>query len=173
MHHDEPSDDHTSGGRAWSDHRSDGEHEPSDSNAGELAGIPGAEVEQPDAGGEAEGSQGLQIALSHKGPLPSPATLAGYDQLVPGTAQRMIEQQLYNESVTSEAIRRLTKAEAFGVVTGAVGAQLLTIGGLVAAVTLIVLGYPAASIAGIIPAILGASTQVVTAWRSNRPPDED
>lgn len=67
-----------------------------------------------------------------------------------------------------ETITRLSRVESFAVAVGAVGAQILTIGGLVSGVALIVLGYPSASIAAIIPAILGASAQVIQARRQHR-----
>ncbi|MFZ4894623.1 hypothetical protein ACL9RL_09250 [Plantibacter sp. Mn2098] len=99
-------------------------------------------------------------------------TLAGYDQIVPGAAEKLVNEHLYGERVGSNAIRRLTNAESFAVVTGAVGAQILTIGGLVAAVVLVVNGYSAYAIGAIIPAILGASAQVVRASRKGPPVEE-
>ncbi|UOE45459.1 hypothetical protein [Agromyces larvae] len=88
---------------------------------------------------------------------------------MPGSARQIIEAHVYGERVSADAIRRLTRAEATAVVVGAIGAQLLTVGGLVAAVVLLVLGYPAAAIAGVIPAILGASAQIVSASRRRSP----
>ena len=124
-----------------------------------------AEVEGAADGDPGETSQIYQVAQRFEGPLPPVAVLQGYEDLVPGSARKLIDAHVRNEQVRGETVTRLSRAEAFAVITGAVGAQVLTIGGLLAAVALLVAGYPAASVAAIIPAILGASAQVVAAYK--------
>lgn len=107
-----------------------------------------------------------QLALaSFSGPLPDPGTLAGYNSVVPGSAQRIIDAHLTKEYASAHALTRLTRAESTAVATGAIGAQVLTIGGLVCAVGLLVAGFPSGAIAAIFPAILGGAAQVVSAFR--------
>lgn len=87
---------------------------------------------------------------------------------MPGSAKRIIDAHLHGERVVDNSIDKLSRAEAFAVRLGAVGAQVLTVGGLVAAVVLLLAGMPAASIAAVIPAILGGAAQVVSATRGQR-----
>ncbi|MGP6172050.1 hypothetical protein ACTU6V_12690 [Microbacterium sp. A204] len=123
-------------------------------------------LEEADADQDSEEfTQVVEIARSFSGPLPHEQTLSAYNSIVPGSAKKIIDGHLYGEKAAADALTRLTTAESSAVMIGAVGAQLLTIGGLVAAVVLIVTGFPLASIAGIIPAILGASAQVIAATR--------
>ena len=67
------------------------------------------------------------------------------------------------EETNRQALTRLTRAESTSVTIGAIGAQILTIGGLGAAVGLLIAGFPAYSVAAIIPAVLGGAAQIAAA----------
>jgi uncharacterized membrane protein len=97
--------------------------------------------------------------------MPAPHTLAQYDAIVPGAAERIISSHLRSVAVGSDAIERLSTAEARAVTVGALGAQVLTIGGLACSVLLIIAGYPAWAITVGVPAILSAAAQVLSAVR--------
>jgi uncharacterized membrane protein len=107
----------------------------------------------------------LEVERSFSGPLPPAGMLHDYEMVVTGSAQGIVDAHLYGERARADALTRITKAEAKSVTTGAIGAQVLTIGGLGSAVVLILLGYEAGLIA-IIPGVLGAAAQVVSAARS-------
>lgn len=94
--------------------------------------------------------------------------LSGYDTVVPGSGREIVDAHLLKERASAAALTRLTRAESTAVTVGAIGAQILTVGGLVAGVWLLLAGVPAAAIAAIIPAILGGAAQVVSAARRNR-----
>lgn len=61
----------------------------------------------------------------------------------------MIGCHLCSEAVAADAVERLSRAEAVAVLTGVIGAQVLTVGAL----------------AAIVPGVLGAASQVVAAAR--------
>ncbi|MEQ6898703.1 hypothetical protein [Microbacterium sp. KR10-403] len=84
---------------------------------------------------------------------------------MPGSARQIIDAHLAKERASAEALTRLTKAESTGVRWGAVGAQLITFGGLIAGVVLILMDKGGAAIIGFMPAILGGSAQVISAVR--------
>lgn len=100
-----------------------------------------------------------------EGKLPPPAMLNGYNELVPGTAERMIESYLAHEHAQLEQVRANTKnltkivnAESFGV---KVGASLGIVSGvvLVAGVAAATFGAPwGVAIVSAIPLVITAAT---------------
>lgn len=86
---------------------------------------------------------------------------------MPGSAKQIVDAHLRREQVAADAMDRLTKAESLAVSIGAIGAQVVTVGGLAAAVVLLVAGFPSSAIAAVIPAILGGAAMVVSAWRKS------
>ena len=106
-------------------------------------------------------------SISYQGPLPHPTDLQGYEQLSPGAATKLIDAHVYKTRAGSDALTRITKAEAFGVTFGVVTSGLLLVGGLTAGVILVLLDRPlAATFLGIVPVIGGALTGVITAIKS-------
>lgn len=164
MAHEHDAERDSSGDLARRDGGGDRGSDPGQSHA-EGSREPGAEVEGVPDGDAGATSEIYQVAQRFEGPLPPAAVLQGYEDLVPGSARKIIDAHVRNEQVRGETVTRLSRAEAFAVITGSVGAQILTVGGLVSAVVLLIAGLPAASVAAIIPAILGASAQVVAAVR--------
>lgn len=114
------------------------------------------------------GTQGLVAqSISYQGPLPHPSDLGVYEQLSPGASTKLIDAHVFEMRSRANALTRLTRAESFGVVFGAIVAGLLIIGGLVSGVTLIILGFPLASaFFGALPVLGGAATGIITASRS-------
>ena len=86
--------------------------------------------------------------------------IEGYERVVPGSAEKIVDAHVANEHARAGALTRLTRAESFGVIVGTLGAQLLAIGGLAAGVVLIVQGFPAESLLGFVPAVIGSGALV-------------
>jgi len=108
----------------------------------------------------------VTAAAEHfSGPVASPRTLAEYERVVPGAARRLIDCHLRSEGVASDAVERLSRAEAASVAFAALGAQLLTIGALAAGVSLILAGHTGIALAAILPGILSGCSQVISATR--------
>ncbi|MFG6445602.1 hypothetical protein ACFXQA_10060 [Microbacterium sp. P07] len=120
-----------------------------------------------EAESERQGPLGA-IGASFSGPLPPASILRGYEELVPGSAADIIGAHVRNENARAGALTRLTRAESFGVIVGTLGAQVLTVGGLVSGVILVVNGFPAESLFGFIPAAVSSTALVVSAVRGNR-----
>lgn len=59
------------------------------------------------------------FALIRQGPIPHPGELAGYDSIVPGAAQDLIQAHLRREAVTSDALERTSQTEAHTATTTA------------------------------------------------------
>jgi uncharacterized membrane protein len=137
------------------------------------AGDAGAVEREAGVSGTANGSRGeadanvLNIAATEmfSGPVASPRVLAEYERLVPGAAERMIGCHLRSEAVAADAVERLSRAEAVAVLTGVIGAQVLTVGALIAGAILISAGHTVGALAAIVPGVLGAASQVVAAAR--------
>ena len=149
---------------------SDGGSDPATPDAHGAGIVPNEQLDPGEADAPREPQALFEIAQaqSFSGPLPSVPTLAGYNELVPGSAERFIYAHLRNEQVASDAIERLTKAEAFGVTIGALGAQILTIGGFVIGVVLIIQGHSIASVGAFIPGVLGGAALLVSASRGGK-----
>lgn len=105
---------------------------------------------------------------SFRGPLPPVVMIEGYERVVPGSAARIVDAHIANERARAGALTRLTRAESIGVVVGTFGAQLLSLGGLAAGVSLILNGFPTESLWGFIPASVSATALVVSAVRGNK-----
>lgn len=114
-----------------------------------------------------------QVSLARfSGPLPDPHTLAGYGNIsrdFPDRIVSMTEAEVYSKT---NAVRKLSSAEAYAVRTGATTVLLVSILGLSAAVVLIVLGYPVAALAAALPAILQGVASFVNALRSTKDREE-
>ena len=105
-------------------------------------------------------SHELHQQIMHSGPLPSPETLAGYEQVLPGAAERilhMAEQQQDHRQV-------IEKAVVFGNVRdqrlGVVFAFLLGVAGISCGTAIILLGHPL----GGFSVLLAALASLVTAF---------
>lgn len=114
---------------------------------------------------------------SFRGPLPPVVMIegyervvpgSGYERVVPGSAAKIVDAHIANERARAGALTRLTRAESIGVVVGTFGAQLLSLGGLAAGVSLILNGFPTESLWGFIPASVSATALVVSAVRGNK-----
>lgn len=99
------------------------------------------------------------------GPIASPRTLRDYELVVGGSARQLIDCHLRSEAVAADAIERVSRAESAAVVIGVIGAQVLTVGALAAAVVLISVGSTAAGLIAIVPGVLAAASQLVAAAR--------
>lgn len=144
----------------------DGGLEPSDQDA--LTHPEAASADEASDGEPALEAGFLEIVHEFKGPLPPVPVLEGYERIVPGSAQKIIDAHLHGERTASDAVRRLTRAESFGVVLGSVSSALLTVGGLGAAVWLLLADIPSGAIAAVIPSILGGAAMVVSAYRKGK-----
>lgn len=111
----------------------------------------------------------LALSEKHRGPLPHPKTLRSYDEIVPGSAELII--QLYAEDRRAKigALERVTKAESRAVSIGSISASLLSVGGLIAAVVLIVQGFPAAGLLLAVPSLVTSVARVVSAAKGGQP----
>ena len=94
--------------------------------------------------------------------------IEGYERVVPGSAEKIVDAHVANEQARAGALTRLTRAESIGVVVGAIGAQLLAVGGLAVGAALIVQGFPAESLLGFIPAVMSSGALVVSAVRGDK-----
>ena len=81
---------------------------------------------QPLSTASADDLQNTQIAISqevHQGPLPHPHTLAMYDQVVPGSADRIIamaeKQQAHRLEMESRALASNNRDSLLGIISGA------------------------------------------------------
>lgn len=96
-----------------------------------------------------------QKQISHSGPLPAPETLREYDDLIPGTAERIIEaftkQVDHRIDVEKKAVSHGMWIEKAGQIFAFILA-LVTLGG---SFWLITSGFSGAGIAGIITAVAG------------------
>jgi uncharacterized membrane protein len=108
------------------------------------------------------------IRSSFSGPLPPANILRGYEDIVPGSAAEIIGAHVRNENARAGALTRLTRAESFGVVTGTIVSGVLTVGGLVAGVLLVVNGFPAESLLGFVPAAASSIAMIISAVRGNK-----
>jgi hypothetical protein len=99
------------------------------------------------------------------GPVASPRALREYETIVPGAARQLIDCHLRSEAVAADAVERLSRAETAAVVVGTIGAQVLTFGALGAAVLMVVNGHTTAAIAAVVPGVLSAAAQVISAVR--------
>ena len=137
-----------------------GHHAPSE-NAGSA---PSAAVE-PNAGLTADSAFGFELAEHFSGPVAAPQVLAGCERLVPGAARELIACHVRSEAVASDALERTSRAEATAVVVGVVGAQVLTVGALIAGCVLIMNGQGATALLALVPGVLAAAAQLLSATR--------
>lgn len=112
--------------------------------------------------------EAIARSRSFRGPLPPVAMIEGYERVVPGSAEKIVDAHVANEHARAGALTRLTRAESVGVIVGAIGSQLLAIGGLAAGVVLIVQGFPAESLLGFVPAVISSGALVVSAVRGSK-----
>lgn len=119
--------------------------------------------------GERQRPPGFVVGVARterfEGPLASPRTLAEYDAVVPGSAARMVACHERNAIVTADAIERLSRAEVTVAKVGTVAAHLATLTAPVGAIALVLHGREAGAVLAVVPAVLSASAQVVTAVR--------
>lgn len=115
-----------------------------------------------------------QVSLARfSGPLPDPHTLAGYGNIsrdFPDRIVSMTEAEVYSKT---NAVQKLSAAEAYAVRTGATTVLLVSLLGLIAAVVLIILGYPTAALMAALPAILQGVASFVNSLRSTKDSDKD
>lgn len=137
----------------------------------DAGSAPPAPVE-PDHCFTAESVFGFELAEHFSGPVAAPQVLAGYERLVPGAARELIACHVRSESVASDALERTSRAEATAVVIGVVGAQVLTVGALVAGCALIMNGHGATALVALVPGVLGAGAQLLSATR-RRPSSQE
>lgn len=85
------------------------------SNEKELAEhTPTAELDQPK-----ESDQNIfAVAQHHSGPLPPPVLLSGYDQIVPGAAERLIQMAEKDQEYTHDISRSALSAHRWEVHVG-------------------------------------------------------
>jgi len=139
---------------------------PPDADRGLVDRTIDAELEE-----EAERSgtvEAIARSRSFRGPLPPVSMIEGYERVVPGSAEKIVDAHVANEQARAGALTRLTRAESIGVVVGAIGAQLLAVGGLAVGAALIVQGFPAESLLGFIPAVMSSGALVVSAVRGDK-----
>ena len=115
-----------------------------------------------------QGLFNFQVAQRSEGPIPPPHVLAGYENVVPGSAKQLIDAHLHREKVSTDAIERLTKSESISVTIGTIAAPALMLVGLIAGVVLTLSGSPAAAIAAFIPAVLGGAATIVSARKGGK-----
>lgn len=117
---------------------------------------------------------------STQGALPPPAMMQAYDELVPGSAARMMELHLETEAANVEAIRgrtwsmkRVVRAESNGVLVGAlssIAVILIAVSGVIAAAMGAPWGITALSM---VPALLYGTAAVTVAMSSGRKPPRE
>lgn len=115
-----------------------------------------------------------QLTLHWSAPMPDPGTLAQYEQVLPGAAERILRAF---ESTTVDASKRddeITGAVVWVRRTGAGWAFLLLFGCFTAAVTFFALGNPAAGAAFIgAPVLIGIVSMLTTFGRKATTRDDE
>ncbi|MDR5700150.1 hypothetical protein [Agromyces aerolatus] len=94
--------------------------------------------------------------------------LRGFEEIVPGAAERLLDSHLRSQDRYSGSIARLSSAEAFAVRFGVIGAYSLAMTGMIVAIGFVIAGMPAVSVAALIPAILGSAAQLVAVRRAQK-----
>jgi uncharacterized membrane protein len=96
------------------------------------------------------------IERRHAGPLPSPDTLNGYDQLYKGAAAKFIDEHFADKQHNREIEQQLVSNEKWGVIRGQAASFLLMGGAIAGCVTCAMTEHTA-------PALVLGSAPVLTA----------
>lgn len=112
--------------------------------------------------------EGIARSQSFRGPLAPVVMIEGDERLVPGSAETIVDAHIATEQARAGALTRLARAESAAVIGGSSGAQVLSIGGLAAGVSLLVNGFPAESQFGFVPAVFSLIALVVPAVRGSK-----
>lgn len=186
LNHDEEHDalgrDQESGGEGFPSRGVRGGDGGSDSSAldasslGEVAEPAGVEIDET---GEEVFSRVVSLEATHVGPLPTPAMLQQYDDVVPGAATGIVEAYLEEQKARVEQIRtqndavdRVTRAESSAVKVGTYATAGLSIGGTIVGIVLIFMGNTLAGvIIGALPYLLTGIAKVVSAAKGSSSED--
>lgn len=161
--HVEPQEDAPNGGVERYDGsiaRSDGPGDPSDLGDPVQDVLTGLEIQQ-------------SFSYTRSGPVAPPYELKQYDEIVPGSAAKIIDASLHSVKVRDDAIERLTKAEAYSVTVAAFLAALLPYALVGAAVWLALTGHPEAAIWTAVGAGVSISPKLIDAIKGNNRQDEN
>ncbi len=120
----------------------------------------------PESGEPSEESHILKAQL-FSGPLPHPEIMAGYEQVLPGSADRILtraeNQQRHRHELDSAALKSEIRMELLGWISGTV----VTIIVLVGSIWLLSIGQSVVGFAGIVIASTGIISNFLKSWRSS------
>jgi uncharacterized membrane protein len=97
------------------------------------------------------------------GPLPSPDILAGYENVSPGLAERIVVMAEEHGKTFRTSEGRRSFSEAFQRITGTIGSILIAGGGLALAYFLATKGMQGAAIAAVVGAVAPILIAAITA----------
>lgn len=109
-----------------------------------------------------------QKQISHSGPLPAPETLREYDELVPGTAQKIVDAFSKQVDHRIEVEKKVVSHGMWIEKAGQMFAFILALATLSGSFWLIVSGFSAAGVAGIITAVASLIGIFIYQHRANQ-----